>query len=219
MPHQRAIQTKMLIDIIQVVQRVQRTGTLVAERASGEALEQAVVTFKEGQVIQASVGSRDGSEALSCLSTWTDCQYTFVPSSPKVDTSSRPLRPIMAQEGGKRNGSLHTRTPRTWKVDLRKPPPATSVTGTKTQQLVDDRGEKNPQVESSTPVAVRTASLDKALPIIECQRLSRAHKQLFLLIDGQRTIADLARLTTNSQEEVSERLYDLEFIAVIQMLT
>jgi predicted transcriptional regulator len=44
---------------------------------------------------------------------------------------------------------------------------------------------------------------------MEPMGLSRLHKRLFLLIDGQRTIAEIARLVGKKPEEIQEYIGDL----------
>jgi len=46
--------------------------------------------------------------------------------------------------------------------------------------------------------------------------LTRVHRQLFLLIDGQRTVPDLIRLSARGTEEVRRLLVDLERAGMIQ---
>ena len=56
---------------------------------------------------------------------------------------------------------------------------------------------------------------DEALVWIERMGLSRAHRQLFLLIDGHRATAELVRLTGRGEGEVYALLRDLEVAGVI----
>ncbi|TMD45306.1 MAG: MarR family transcriptional regulator [Chloroflexi bacterium] len=46
--------------------------------------------------------------------------------------------------------------------------------------------------------------------------LSRAHRHLFLLIDGYRGIQELVRLMGREQDEVQRLLNDLELAGLIQ---
>src|SRR5262249_2339360 len=61
----------------------------------------------------------------------------------------------------------------------------------------------------------RTKPSELALQIIEKSGLTRAHRRLFLLIDGQRTIEELARLAGRSVEDVQVMLQDMERISVL----
>jgi hypothetical protein len=60
-----------------------------------------------------------------------------------------------------------------------------------------------------------TQPLGEALRRIEHSRLSRSHRQLYLLIDGQRTIIELSHLVGKDQQEVSKALHDLERLGII----
>ena len=59
-------------------------------------------------------------------------------------------------------------------------------------------------------------SPEDAVQRIDRMQLSRAHRRLFLLIDGHRTTADLARLMGRRQVEVDDLLQDLERADVIK---
>jgi hypothetical protein len=63
----------------------------------------------------------------------------------------------------------------------------------------------------------QTRQFDASLRIIENLQLSRAHRQLFLLINGQRSIEELILLSKRSQDEVLQLLRDLERAAVIRI--
>ena len=56
----------------------------------------------------------------------------------------------------------------------------------------------------------------QALLLIEQYHLSRAHRQLFLLIDGRRRVLDLAQLMGKEPQVVSQLLSDLEQRGIIQ---
>jgi DNA-binding MarR family transcriptional regulator len=71
------------------------------------------------------------------------------------------------------------------------------------------------------PASVQTApyhlrSLDDGLQRIAFAGLSRAHRRLFLLIDGFRPTTELIRLMGRSQAEVESLLQDLERAGVIR---
>ena len=57
---------------------------------------------------------------------------------------------------------------------------------------------------------------ETGIQILNYHKLSRLHLHLFLLIDGQRNIGELARLIGKKPEEVEKLLADLETIGIIQ---
>jgi hypothetical protein len=56
----------------------------------------------------------------------------------------------------------------------------------------------------------RIYAVEDALPHFASRRLTRLHRQLFLLVDGQRTVPQLARLTGRTRGEIEVLLADLE---------
>lgn len=62
----------------------------------------------------------------------------------------------------------------------------------------------------------RAAQYQEALPDFPRLGLSRGHRQLFLLIDGRRSIAVLTRLIRRDQQEVLQMLADMENVGIIR---
>lgn len=76
---------------------------------------------------------------------------------------------------------------------------------------------------SSSPVSgpigaapYRIREVNDVLPLFGAMGLTRVHRQLFLLVDGQRTVPDLIRLSARGAEEVRRLLVDLERAGMIQ---
>lgn len=63
----------------------------------------------------------------------------------------------------------------------------------------------------------RTRHIEEGMHLIEHMGLSRAHRRLFLLIDGGRTVKELIRLMSHDPEDVLKLLQELERAGVIQM--
>jgi len=68
---------------------------------------------------------------------------------------------------------------------------------------------------SSVSTPFRTRQLDEGLFLIRRFGLSQCHRQVFLLIDGRRTMLELARLTGRRSDELKMALSDLEKAGVI----
>ncbi|WP_201387829.1 hypothetical protein [Ktedonobacter sp. SOSP1-52] len=58
--------------------------------------------------------------------------------------------------------------------------------------------------------------MNDSLRLIEQSGLSRNHRRLLLLIDGNRNSAELARLMGRSQEEAQQLIRDLEYIGIVR---
>ncbi len=69
---------------------------------------------------------------------------------------------------------------------------------------------------SGMHVPVRLKLTPQGMQVIDRMGLSRKHRQLFLLIDNQRTVSDLARLMNCNQDEIQSLLQALEKAAVIK---
>jgi hypothetical protein len=70
-----------------------------------------------------------------------------------------------------------------------------------------------------TPVNIvprRTREVAEILPVFEFMGLTRSHRRIFLLIDGQRTVTELIHLMGGRADEVYTWLADLEEAGLIQ---
>ena len=212
MPQQPATSTDRLANVIEVIQLGRKTGILTAERDTGSMFEYGMITFVKGQVTQASVGSYTGFPAFSMLKTWGACRFTFAPAEASQITQqiTQPLTPITGEastlRGSVTNPTLHTPATAIHKHD-------SSITAGG-QGMNGTRG--TPQGPAAGEVPYPICPYDEALVWIERMGLSRAHRQLFLLIDGNRGTAELVRLTGRRQEEVNALLRDLESAGLIR---
>ncbi len=205
---QQETETDRLVGVIQSIQMSQGNGVLTVRRGEGSTFEEGSIVFVNGQVKQTTVGMRSGAIALNWLSTWGQCRYTFAPLNewqmqqlnalpPAGTGNTRPITrdlqsstPVLPARG--QSEPLPPSSGSTWE---RRPPPAPS---------------------STTFIFYPIQPLAAALREIEQNRLSRSHRQLFLLIDGQRTTQELARLSAKNEQDVQAVLRDLERIGVIR---
>ncbi len=69
----------------------------------------------------------------------------------------------------------------------------------------------HPTESRTIPTApYRIRPVNEALTAFPASKLTRVHRQLFLLVNGERTIQDFVRLTGHIPEEVETLLLDLE---------
>lgn len=66
-------------------------------------------------------------------------------------------------------------------------------------------------------VPYRSKALDYGLRVIDEKGLSRIHRHLFLLVDGQREVVEFMRLLKLNEFEVLEMLYDLQDVGIINI--
>lgn len=202
MPQQPTTSTDRLANVIEVIQLGHKTGILTAERATGSVLEQGMITFISGQVFQASIGHHKGFPAFSVLKTWGACRFAFTPSNPPQIT--QPLPPVSGDSSAFRALVTDPTVPTMSMVNHKQEDSmAVMKQGTK------GAGSIHPdQLAGEVPYPV--LPYDEALVWIERVGLSRAHRRLFLLIDGYRTLPELVRLMGRVQEEVNALIRDLE---------
>lgn len=192
---QPATSTDRLANVIQVIQLGRKTGTLTAERDSSSGLEHGIIFFVNGQVARASVHQLEGTAAFNRLNTWSACRFTFTPSTSPATTAKLPT----VQPGHNADQEMNR--------DAARP-------GTEDQTL--KAGASYAQHAPGVHVPFQHRALDEALQMIERANLSRAHRRLYLLIDGHRSSSELARLMGRSLSEIDALLQDLERAGVIR---
>ena len=183
---QPATSTDRLANVIQVIQLGRKTGTLTAEREGNNGLEQGIILFVNGQVARASAQHLEGTAAFQWLNTWSACRFTFAPSTSPATTVKLPAVPQDSIPDHASSGNA--------------------------PGLRDSSGWARSEVR----IPFQHRALDEALWSIEQAHLSRAHRRLYLLIDGHRSPTELARLMGRSQHEIDALLHDLERAGVIR---
>ena len=213
---QQETTTSSLISIIQSIQLAQENGVLIVRRGEGGTLEEGFIVFVNGQVTQATVDRRTGSGALNRLSTWGKCRYTFTNS--RGEAQSLPSTPSPNLNGGQpaiADSHPHRQVPLAEKPADAWNRPTGPLTW-RTEKLRTVRGQTL-LFPAGLVILFPTQQMNEALRRIEQNRLSRLHRQIFLLIDGQRSFGEVVHLVGKSQGEVYKLLRDLEGIGVIHI--
>jgi hypothetical protein len=213
---QQETTTDSLISIIQSIQLAQENGVLIAKRGEGGTLEEGAIVFVNGQVAQATVGWRTGSGALNRLSIWGKCRYIYTTSNGVAQPlPSTPTPDLDRGQPAIADSHLRRQVPLVEKPSdaLNRPAgPLARPSG----PLKTVRGQTF-LFPSVLIILSPTQPLNEALRRIEQNKLSRFHRQLFLLVDGQRSFEEVVRLVGKSQGEVYKLLCDLEGIGVIHI--
>lgn len=197
MAQQREASTDRLVGIIATIKLERKSGQLRVRRGAGLTSEEGALTFVHGQVIQANVGRRSGSDALNWLSTWGQAHYTF--------TST------LASTGDE-------------KISLAVSEPPSHSPGRAITNPLPDMQVNTDKLEFAHPptpdreVPYISVEWTEAIPGIERAGLSRSHRRLYLLIDGHRSVHDLVPLVGKKAEEVRSMLHDLEWLGIIRIV-
>src|SRR5215472_469791 len=237
--------TDRLASVIQSIQLGRETGTLRARRGEGITLEDGVIRFVNGQVTEVSVGRRVGTIALNWLMTWGYCRYSF--DSPTTEIASPQIPPHSNISGDlKVTDSLHplniqsssTERP-SRRIESAPPPTINRDTLLTDPRTVDANASRLPDRAATAPLETkpeenavarrsdtathlpsapyRTREPEAALRVIERVGLSRAHRHLFLLVDGHQTMAEFARLMGKSEQELVDLLDDLQRAGLVRV--
>ncbi|WP_338247530.1 DUF4388 domain-containing protein [Dictyobacter halimunensis] len=202
MPQQRETTTNNLADIIQLIQIAHRSGTLTVERGEGAAFEEGTIIFINGQIMGAQIGPYTGTPALSRFATWTVCRFAFLVSS----NPSMPSYP--SSSNGHSSGSLPPVHPNGMSQ------PSSSITNPGMQRLPQTT---SPQAPIALQKPYRIPTSGNVLGYMEQLGLTREHRRLYMLIDGQRTTHELFALMGKNPEKILELLRDLERSGLIMM--
>ncbi|HEU5381096.1 MAG TPA: DUF4388 domain-containing protein [Ktedonobacteraceae bacterium] len=194
MAQQREAMTDRLVGIIASIKMGRRSGQLIVRRGEGLTAEEGTLTFVQGQVVQAHVGRRSGSDALNWLSTWGLARYIFesLDSDKEMPAVVSPLSSPSSER----------------KVTS----PLFLVAPVNTDKL--EAGAPQAPTQGVPSIIVE---LSEATARIDRAGLSRAHRHLYLLIDGHRTVLELVPLVGRRVEDVRNMLHDLEWLGVIQI--
>jgi hypothetical protein len=204
MTQRRVTATNQLATVIDVLQLGKKTGILTVERGEGATFEEGTMTFVSGQVIQATLGRYVGRDAATKLFSWQACRFMFVPTLPEQLSSGMLPTP-------QTNATLPI--PQT-QPEVKAIKPGTTGPLYRTQQ---------PDPSTHGDLSLRPAiaayskeSMDAVLRTLDQRGLSRTHRRLFLLIDGRRSMKDLAMLIGRTPGETATMLADLERAGLIQ---
>ncbi len=232
MPEPREATTERLSYVIRAMLLAHQTGMLRVERTYGNITEGGTVVFVNGQIVQASAGSFKGVEALNRLSEWGFCRFVFIPTSVAELTQMNHLLPASSSASQSSPPAPHVPPTRNtpppnyhpanngYRAETGPLPPITrplpvAVTR-KLPAVTSQLSPIKPPTPDSNGAPYRLQEGPAALRYLEKVRLSRAHRRLFLLIDGKRSAPDLAYLMSKAPAEVYRLLYDLEQTGLIR---
>jgi len=203
MSQRRGITTDQFINVFQVIQLGRKTGRLIVERGEGMQREEGESLFDYGHVVNAYSGQLTGEAALTRLKTWGTCRVIFM--STVAERKTGPLPEIRS--------SPSTATDHFFFQDSG---PQPSFSPPSSHQNSEWSAMTGPLPPATAHGPYRLYHTEEGVQMIMQANLSRLHRHLFLLLDGQRTQVELARLLGRRFEDVQQLLLDLEWIGVIQ---
>ena len=77
MQSQRQTVTDRLADVIHIIHIGGKSGVLTVERGEGKRVEEGFITFINGRVVEARIGTQTGLSAFNYLNTWLTCRFSL----------------------------------------------------------------------------------------------------------------------------------------------
>jgi hypothetical protein len=226
-------------DILQMVSARKRSGLLSVERYDGGRFEEGEVYFQKGRPVHARLGMLSSQESLPKLLTWRNVYYTFVADVPPPSSSALPVTgPFQHTTGPFASPSARNTTgPLPAPAWSTQEPPSASLPG-RAEQKPSVTGPQPPMRHTQPPASmpgpvtnppVRTTGYNAPRNVsnfsgfeglvphrlnneqnVLSLPLTRTQRSIFLLVDGERTIADIARCTSKNVQEVGQILEELQ---------
>lgn len=191
-----------LNDVLELVRARRQTGLLSIERLYEGRYEEGEVYVQAGHPVYVRVGQFTGQEALARLLSWRQIYFAFLPDTAPVTAKSVSVAKV---NGNGASPAVRTLTsPRLPVVGGNGPSQAvTPESGSLPAQNVSQRASSTPGLEWIVPHKAGSERDVMDLP------LTRPQRSVYLLIDGRRTVADLARCTRKSMQEIERLLSEL----------
>ncbi|GAC1381906.1 MAG: hypothetical protein NVSMB33_08880 [Ktedonobacteraceae bacterium] len=203
-----------LSDVLDMVRLSRQNGVLSVERIHGGRFEEGEIFFQGGQPTYARTGQMVGQEALVWLLSWHQIYFTFLAGE------ARPSANTFATAITDRSASVAVNTlpspyPRTNTSTSLSGIPARLPQVNRSNAINSDDVPYN--VYSSPPAFPNTPGLEWLIPRkvendldVLTLPLTRPQRSIYLLVNGNRTISDLARCTRKSIQEIERLLSELQ---------
>ena len=203
-----------LVSVIQAVQLGRETGTLIAKRRGGISTEEGRIVFIDGRIAEVTMNSRSTSDAFNYISTWENCQVSFISRDTlRTITHLFESSSLMASPPSEEQKRASPSTPL--------PKGVRPVREQRQNRTYDTPVAKpaQPLSLSEQELMAYTPVLMQPLPIvlyrIEQTGLSRAHRQLALLINGERSVEDLVHVMGRTFSNIQGIVQDLKRLGLI----
>lgn len=198
--------TENLSDVIDLIRKRRQSGLLSIERIQGGLFEEGEIFFQGGQPVYARQGQATSVDAFTRLLSWHQVYFAFFTDQP------RPSVNMPSASGTRANVALAT-DPTAQSADpARSNANNTDAFDGRSQAVIPDRDSQR-----TFPLTGNTPGLEWLIPRklgndrnVLSLPLTRPQRSIYLLIDGKRTVSDLARCTRKSLQEIERLLSELQ---------
>jgi hypothetical protein len=183
-------------EVLELARTRRLNGMMTIEHKQGGRVEEGEVYFQIGQPIQARVGRLIGQDALNWLMKWHNITYMIetddsLQSAAKTPVNNRDNTAPTASQAFVPSNRMPSTEPAVAKVEVNE---RSSVLN----------NIPTPGIEWLVPQKRGVESEVLALPLTRRQRF------IYFLVDGHRTVADLARCTGKNTQEIELILSELQ---------
>ena len=214
-----AVFTERLVQVLQSIALQQQTGLLSVEHAGGQGSEKGEIFFVNGDTVFARTERESGETALHRVMNWKEVCYIFAEGvkAPKGmemrnrgrfarrPGNTRPIVPIELQETRQTPAIGIPAIPKSIR------PPAITVTPAFPYAKIPVSSLQAVGVENHPQPGIHTVF--RALPTATIQpvmtKMERRERIIFLLLDGRRTLQDVARLVHRDELDIAHILVRL----------
>ena len=202
-------------DVFALIRSRRQSGVLSVERFENGVFEEGEIHFQAGKPVQGFSGKLTGDAAMNHLMSWRRVYFAFLatpPSSPSSHTKDTPHHsqssanvPHSGSFTQTHSGPLHSPVTGPLSGDARNPLPIPERT---TGPLARQNGYE--------PAALIPHKVSRQQDVMSLS-LTRPQRSVYLLIDGHRSVADIARFTGKGIPEVMQIILDLRARNLVNM--
>ncbi len=214
-------------DVLELLRLRRQNGMLSVERVQEGRFEEGEIYFQGGQPAYACTGQMIGQEALTWLLSWHRVYFKFVIDQPLPLTEiSAPIAPVSNSVSSRKNVpvAINAVPPRLSQSNIDESLSAIPRMSQASMNRASNRSRDVPAYTSASltpliPLDVSSVAsglewltprrVDKERDVLSLP-LTRPQRCIYLLVDGHRTVSDLARCTRKSLQEIERLLSELQ---------
>lgn len=216
----RTIPAESIREILDTALRRRQRGLLSIESQQGTILEEGEIHIENGQITYARTNKLVGQAAFQAILSWRGVYYTFdgneyaerghtagLDGANLITTKAhtREMSPSLPAPSSQES-YLSMTPPGIPQLRVRRAGPNGGYDGVNTGPLTEIRG-----ADVTTPGAewIIPRRVDKEQNVLSLP-LTRPQRSIYMLIDGHRSIADLARCTRKTMQEIERLVSELQ---------
>jgi len=199
-------------DVLALIRSRRQSGVLSVERFENGVFEEGEIYFQSGRPVQGFVGTLAGEVALNHLLSWRRVYFAFTP------TSTMPI------SSNAQDTSTPSQLPSPSSPPVRFAPQQSRPLPSPVTEPLPGDADRRPSQERTTGPLARQNDVAALIPRkismqydVMSLSLTRLQRSVYLLIDGRRNVADLARFTGKGIPEVVQIIVDLRARNLVSM--